>query len=223
MESESDDESMDMEDLEEGEIGQYDDTHDGRQDDTSDTGRTVNVPVAQRVDQPVDQAVEFEKSVGHHEPVGAQATSSEDVGGNLENLHGKSPNVNIEMGNNYVHGEDDLSASDNCNNVGDPRNINSVYQKGGDKGGGHNENGPGVEASKPKSASGENGPTPSVNLGKRNRGERSPPSIGSMQGPSQKFFGQPNRSDPVSLDLNTPVGEDSGNEGCGRRIRVRYR
>ncbi|KAJ0648258.1 putative RNA recognition motif domain, nucleotide-binding alpha-beta plait domain superfamily [Helianthus annuus] len=216
MESESDYESIDMEDLEEGEIGQNDDTHDRRQDDASDTGRTVDVPVAQRVDQPVDQPVEFDKSVGHHESLGAQATSSEDVGGNLKNLHGKSPTVNIEMGNNYVHGEDVLSASDNCNNVGDPRNINSFYQKGGDKCCGPNETGLGVEASKPNSVFGEDGPTPSVNLGKRNLDERSPPSIGSMQGPSQKFFGQPNRSDPVSLDLNTPVGEDSGNEVCGR-------
>ncbi|MFS7951760.1 hypothetical protein Hanom_Chr07g00598931 [Helianthus anomalus] len=53
------------------------------------------------------------------------------------------------------------------------------------------------------------GPTPFLNLGKRNRDDQSPPSIGSIQGPTQCLFYQPNNSEYVPLDLNTPVRVNS--------------
>ncbi|MFS7963107.1 hypothetical protein Hanom_Chr08g00734241 [Helianthus anomalus] len=53
------------------------------------------------------------------------------------------------------------------------------------------------------------GPVLGPNLGKRNREERSPPSIGSTQGPTQRVYNQPNRPTVEPIDLNTPVREKS--------------
>ncbi|MFS7977642.1 hypothetical protein Hanom_Chr10g00906411 [Helianthus anomalus] len=54
-------------------------------------------------------------------------------------------------------------------------------------------------------------PTPTVNLGKRSRDERSPPSVGSIQGPTQRLFSNLDRNTSEPLDLNTPVGDSSAN------------
>ncbi|MFS7989900.1 hypothetical protein Hanom_Chr11g01052361 [Helianthus anomalus] len=56
-----------------------------------------------------------------------------------------------------------------------------------------------------------NGPVIGPNLGKRNREDRSPPSIGSTQGPTQRIFLQSNMPTVEPLDLNTPARENSGN------------
>ncbi|MFS7971404.1 hypothetical protein Hanom_Chr09g00832441 [Helianthus anomalus] len=55
-------------------------------------------------------------------------------------------------------------------------------------------------------------PTPAVNLGKRSRDERSPPSVGSIQGPTQRLFSNFDRNTSEPLDLSTPVGDSSANE-----------
>ncbi|MFS8021767.1 hypothetical protein Hanom_Chr16g01431281 [Helianthus anomalus] len=46
---------------------------------------------------------------------------------------------------------------------------------------------------------------PTLGPKKRNREDRSPPSIGSTQGPTQRIYNQPNRPSIESLDLNIPV------------------
>ncbi|KAJ0571826.1 putative RNA recognition motif domain, nucleotide-binding alpha-beta plait domain superfamily [Helianthus annuus] len=56
------------------------------------------------------------------------------------------------------------------------------------------------------------GPTPGAYLGKRSRDELSPPSIGSIQGPSQRTFFQSQESPNIPIDLNTPVKDNYGGE-----------
>ncbi|MFS8021318.1 hypothetical protein Hanom_Chr16g01425981 [Helianthus anomalus] len=46
---------------------------------------------------------------------------------------------------------------------------------------------------------------PTIGPKKRNREERSPPSIGSTQGPTQRLYNQPIRPSVEPLDLNTPI------------------
>ncbi|MFS7985308.1 hypothetical protein Hanom_Chr11g00996951 [Helianthus anomalus] len=117
-------------------------------------------------------------------PVGSD--KSPVVQGSL--FHEESPSFNVDMGNNYLHGEQNLSANMVCNNREDLGKRNSSNKKGGGSGG-PNESGPDVGVPQPNSELGEDGPTPIISLGKRNRDDRSPPSIGSMQGPVQKIFG----------------------------------
>ncbi|KAF5805004.1 putative RNA recognition motif domain, nucleotide-binding alpha-beta plait domain superfamily [Helianthus annuus] len=126
-------------------------------------------------------------------------------------FHEESPTFDVNMGNNVLHGEENMTADKVCNNEGDLGNRNGSIKKGGGYYG-PNEPGPDVGVSQPNFELGEDGPTPIISLGKRNRDDRSPPSIGSMQGPSQKIFGMPNKSGSVSLDLNSPLVEVSGNE-----------
>ncbi|MFS7965737.1 hypothetical protein Hanom_Chr09g00765691 [Helianthus anomalus] len=91
------------------------------------------------------------------------------------------------MGNNDLHGEENMTANKVCNNEGDLGNRDGPIKKGGGYYG-PNESGPDVGVSQPNFELGEDGPTPIISLGKRNRDDRSPPSTGSMQGPSQKIF-----------------------------------
>ncbi|MFS8028205.1 hypothetical protein Hanom_Chr16g01507741 [Helianthus anomalus] len=53
----------------------------------------------------------------------------------------------------------------------------------------------------------QDGPTPSVGLGKRSRAHRSPPSSGSMQGPPTRSFYQNSDNEDFSFDLNRPSAE----------------
>ncbi|MFS7980751.1 hypothetical protein Hanom_Chr10g00942951 [Helianthus anomalus] len=53
----------------------------------------------------------------------------------------------------------------------------------------------------------QDGPTPSVGLGKRSRAHRSPPSSGSMQGPPTRGFYQNPDNEDFSFDLNRPSVE----------------
>ncbi|KAF5754385.1 putative RNA-directed DNA polymerase [Helianthus annuus] len=61
--------------------------------------------------------------------------------------------------------------------------------------------------------SNQEGPTPSVGLGKRNRANRSPPSSGSMQGPPTRGFFQDPNSCNVSIDLNRSTSESGSRNG----------
>ncbi|MFS7952174.1 hypothetical protein Hanom_Chr07g00603911 [Helianthus anomalus] len=124
----------------------------------------------------------------------------------------KSPNGNDIMGNTSLHGEVNLSAFINDdigeNMVSIPDPDPTVHNKYGPMGSGPvelNINEVGVCVDEVGGPDVNEGPTPIVGLGKRNRAERSPPSLGSIQGLSQKLFGQSHKSKSISLDLNTPV------------------
>ncbi|KAJ0512413.1 putative RNA recognition motif domain, nucleotide-binding alpha-beta plait domain superfamily [Helianthus annuus] len=140
----------------------------------------------------------------------------------------QSPTVMASMGNNDVHGEFNKSARGECNyeevldGVTCPELMEHMHN--GPKASGHSEpnsnidridvnkvSGPKELNGKSNNLEGDEGPTPSFNLGKRNRTERSPPSLGSIQGPTQRLFCQSNRSESVPLDLNNPIGASSGN------------
>ncbi|MFS7918322.1 hypothetical protein Hanom_Chr03g00199631 [Helianthus anomalus] len=222
LESDSEDESVEMDDLEEGEIqevlGQDDGLQDGVQFPTTDDEQAVpasveNEPVPEVVvnvqtGDPVIPPVELEGSPVVH---GSQANE-------------ESPGSNVNMGNINVHGKGNLSAHGNgyndvsvdmggcpileVNTVG-PDMVNNNSEVGGFCG-------PNGQGMKPNTVNGDDGPTPYINLGKRYREDRSPPSIGSTQGPSQKLFGQSVRLDSVSLDLNSPAREPSGCEESAR-------
>ncbi|MFS7931990.1 hypothetical protein Hanom_Chr04g00362471 [Helianthus anomalus] len=66
----------------------------------------------------------------------------------------------------------------------------------------------------------DDGPTPMVGLGKRNRAYRSPPSTGSMQGPPVRGFFHEPASDEQLFDLNRPTLENGsvGGEPVGGPI-----
>ncbi|MFS7942799.1 hypothetical protein Hanom_Chr06g00492771 [Helianthus anomalus] len=64
----------------------------------------------------------------------------------------------------------------------------------------------------PNNLFGEEGPTPAGNLGKRNREERSPPSLGSMQGPAQRPVFHVQNPHVDQIDLNSPFGDRNGLE-----------
>ncbi|MFS7943061.1 hypothetical protein Hanom_Chr06g00495861 [Helianthus anomalus] len=100
-----------------------------------------------------------------------------------------------------MHGDVDVLANE-INNIGDgdlrPGGVIDLENMGQN---GQEDVG---ELYGPNMASEGGGPTPGTNLGKRLRMDRSPPSIGSMQGPSQRLFGQANFLEGESLDLNTP-------------------
>ncbi|KAJ0488728.1 putative RNA recognition motif domain, nucleotide-binding alpha-beta plait domain superfamily [Helianthus annuus] len=109
-----------------------------------------------------------------------------------------------------VHGDVDVLANE-INNIGD-----GDFRSGGVidlENMGQNGQADVGELNGPNMASEGGGPTPGTNLGKRYRIDRSPPSIGSMQGPSQRLFGQANFLEGESLDLNTPVMEDNVRKG----------
>ncbi|MFS7995908.1 putative RNA recognition motif domain, nucleotide-binding alpha-beta plait domain superfamily [Helianthus anomalus] len=117
----------------------------------------------------------------------------------------ESPGINENMEKNDVHGEINLSAHGDCCNdaipnlgdcpvpevsyMGPVMDINNPMVGG--------SCGPNGQGFQPNYANGEDGPSPFINLAKRSREDRSPPSIGSIQGPSQRLFGQSIRSDSV--------------------------
>ncbi|MFS8004208.1 hypothetical protein Hanom_Chr13g01222991 [Helianthus anomalus] len=142
--------------------------------------------------------------------------------------HQQESGCNDDMDNQCLHGNVDMTAHVNCNaevdlETGPSLNTNNNNNNGPKDGGpdGINQNEPGYGENRrhgPEMVYEENnfmddngGPTPANCLGKRNRAERSPPSIGSVQGPTQRKYGESCRSDSVSLDLNNPMGVSSGN------------
>ncbi|MFS7935643.1 hypothetical protein Hanom_Chr05g00406021 [Helianthus anomalus] len=153
--SDSDEESVEMEDLEEGEIGQKLDNSDRRKDDVMENGRQENDPV------------EDEQLVGNQQPVSNQESALINVVENTNSLHGDS------VGAEHVVAINDVLSlglrEDNNAFSGGP---NITYQK-------DNKVGPITEVV-------NNGPSMVPNLGKRNRDDRSPPSVGSTQGPTQR-------------------------------------
>ncbi|MFS8029861.1 hypothetical protein Hanom_Chr17g01527281 [Helianthus anomalus] len=184
-------ESENMEDLEEGELRQ------GMEyvEQSNDVDRR-NV-------RPEDIPVVGDQTVGNQESLEAQGTGGVNANVVFHDVHGK------EMGAAHVQINDEshTSESDQSNkkDCGGPSEIKSGIQN----------NGPVVDEGDMQS-NGSNdgpdelGPMSAVNLGKRNRGERSPPSIGSTQGPSQRMFNHSGMNDREPLDLNTPVRESSG-------------
>ncbi|MFS7982424.1 hypothetical protein Hanom_Chr10g00962731 [Helianthus anomalus] len=116
----------------------------------------------------------------------------------------KSPIGNDNMGNTSLHGGVNLSASNyediGRNMVSNTDPVPTVHNKYGPMGNrpvelnineigvcGDEVGGPNVESYNSNPLDVNEGPTPIFGLGKRNRAERSPPSLGSTQGPSQKL------------------------------------
>ncbi|KAJ0467413.1 putative RNA recognition motif domain, nucleotide-binding alpha-beta plait domain superfamily [Helianthus annuus] len=190
MESE-DVELEDMEELEEGELRQETENVDRSQEDD------------RRSDRPEDVPVIGDQTVGKQESLVVQGSGGINADVGFQELHGE------EMGEAHVRNDDvshaptsDQSTKINC---GGPSVVIEGMQNSGPfvNGADTNHNGPddGPEDLGPMSVS---------NLGKRNRGERSPPSIGSTQGPSQRIFNHSGINDGEPLDLNTPIREISG-------------
>ncbi|MFS7914594.1 hypothetical protein Hanom_Chr02g00155261 [Helianthus anomalus] len=147
--------------------------------------------------------VEAERSVGGEGPQEVQETVIINDGGNRNNLHAEGSEAAHDDGNNehYVENENILNVDRRLGNMNNgPRPAETSPCNIG-----------------PDVVNGDVGPTPGNNLGKRNRDERSPPSIGSVQGPAQRLFCHQS-SNAVPLDLNTPASavpnhlEQSGEE-----------
>ncbi|MFS7975884.1 hypothetical protein Hanom_Chr10g00885881 [Helianthus anomalus] len=149
-----------------------------------------------KIDSPFGMAQgaqgEIEKSSDNQESSVYRRTSDLNVGVDEAVLHG-----NVER---QVHVSNIIDGGDggllNSNNNGGPAIMNPVEL-----------------LSRPNGSSAKDGPTPGVNLGKRNRNVFSPPSIGSTQGPSQRIFCQSQDQFNEPLDLNTPVSDKYGDEG----------
>ncbi|MFS7936141.1 hypothetical protein Hanom_Chr05g00411961 [Helianthus anomalus] len=108
---------------------------------------------------------------------------------------------NSDLGNKHVHGDVNEPTIGECNNDRVSEMVNNFIPCVGPNG-----SNPDVGSPKPDFVNGDHGPTPIINLGKRNRDDRSPPSIGSVQGPSQKLFSHLSGPGSDPLDLNTPWG-----------------
>ncbi|MFS8033311.1 hypothetical protein Hanom_Chr17g01568041 [Helianthus anomalus] len=116
----------------------------------------------------------------------------------------QSPTVIASMENNNVHGDFNKSAHGDYNYEGDLDGVTcpelNEHMHNGPKDNGYTvpnsniDRMDGNKVSGPKEVNGESnnldgyeGPTPNCKLGKRNRTERSPPSLGSTQGPTQRW------------------------------------
>ncbi|MFS7934249.1 hypothetical protein Hanom_Chr05g00389351 [Helianthus anomalus] len=155
-------------------------------------------------------SVAGEKVVGQSGDASAPSVANEQV---QEGEGSPTPQmaqvINSNMGNLNLHGEGDNLAHVNNLEVdtGDlfiPKS--NIHVPNGPLDGGpvgpvsiegwnsvEKECGPNVVNELPNRRGGNEGPTPANHLGKRNRADRSPPSLGSLQGPSQRVFGQPER------------------------------
>ncbi|KAF5810040.1 putative RNA recognition motif domain, nucleotide-binding alpha-beta plait domain superfamily [Helianthus annuus] len=177
----SDGDSEDMEDLEEGEIKQGDT---GSQDD-------VQIPAVEMVD---DVASE------RPEPVPVENERLHDNQGPLED---QTPS-GVNAGGKEQKGERNVNSAAHAGEINDVNVGNFSYANHVEIEG-PNSLLPGLNSIGPTIDMAGDGPTPLVNLGKRNRMDRSPPSIGSTQGPPQRSFYYPEDSNQEQLDLNTPV------------------
>ncbi|KAF5805251.1 putative RNA recognition motif domain, nucleotide-binding alpha-beta plait domain superfamily [Helianthus annuus] len=207
-ESDSDDDRADMEDIEEGEI------------------------------RPIVQNESVGQDVGLEPAMGVKETGQSDDGvaspvANEQSHEGegsptpqKDQGINSNMGNPNLHGEEYTSAHVHCHEM-DKGNLltpdlTNYLANGPIDGGpvgsvsiedwfnGEKQSGPNGIDGLPNQLGGDDGLTPVNCLGKRSRADRSPPSLGSIQGPSQRLFGQYEKPDSTSLDLNSPIREGSG-------------
>ncbi|MFS7980146.1 hypothetical protein Hanom_Chr10g00935931 [Helianthus anomalus] len=142
--------------------------------------------------RPDSEQLGNEQSLVNQELQGAQEVPLVNAGGNLDPMHGELFEEELGGGNNEsLDGDVEfLNKFDN----GGPTMVNM----------GINNTGPDVGLTK-------DDPVSAVNLGKRLRDDRSPPSIGSTQGPTHRLFHQSNRATIDPIDLNTPVREPSSN------------
>ncbi|KAJ0454565.1 putative RNA recognition motif domain, nucleotide-binding alpha-beta plait domain superfamily [Helianthus annuus] len=189
--SDSDMVSDDEEELEDGEI-----KHGMEEVDNNQDGDPMNV-------QPDSSPADHGQTVGNQEAVEDKRSSGVNAYGEAQRLHGERLETERDTRNN-------VSQPPTLENpkivVGDGPNIARVDS---------NRNGP-IDTGMDNNYIGPNyvaeglGSMSVANLGKRNREERSPPSIGSTQGPAQRFNNLGNfNCEP--LDLNTPIRGSSGN------------
>ncbi|MFS7947299.1 hypothetical protein Hanom_Chr06g00546651 [Helianthus anomalus] len=165
---ESDVHRVDMEDIEEGEVRQVE----------------QNVLEGQDVGEiPVTEVNELRTSGdGTDTPVVNEQSRG---GGRFPQ---KDQGINSNMGNPNLHGEENTTDHVPPHEVdkGDewtPELANNAANGPGD-------GGPMGLDGLPSQVGGDDGPTPVNCLGKRSRAFRSPPSLGSIQGPAQRFFGR---------------------------------
>ncbi|MFS8000274.1 hypothetical protein Hanom_Chr12g01176441 [Helianthus anomalus] len=206
--SECDEDMEGMEDLEEGEM---------RPNVSSDE-------IGQDAGQSPATAVEEAGLSGEASDSPVELVKSQ--GGEEAPAHQRSPTVNTSMGNNNLHGDVIKSAHGDRNYEGVAGRTtcpeSNCHMGNGPKDSGHvssciksvqidgaKDSGPEEVNRKSNNLEDYGGPPPCISLGKRNRTERSPPSLGSLQGPTQKLFCQSDRSESVPIDLNTPVGNCS--------------
>ncbi|KAJ0445701.1 putative RNA-directed DNA polymerase [Helianthus annuus] len=182
--SELDEESEDLNDFEEGEIRENLNDEGDRKNDSGDRNN----------DSPEDASMENVSPMKVQGSVEVHGSSVVNAGGELETLHGNLFGEPHGSGlKEVLEGELDNSINNDNNGTGGPKLDNME----------DNNVGPDVSMI-------NDGPTPFVNLGKRNRDDCSPPSIGSTQGPTQKVFYQAGRSNLEPIDLNTPGRANSG-------------
>ncbi|KAJ0582286.1 putative RNA recognition motif domain, nucleotide-binding alpha-beta plait domain superfamily [Helianthus annuus] len=170
--SDSDEESVEMDVLEEGEIDQKLGNSDHRKDDDMANGRQENDPVED------DQVVDNQQTEGN------QGSAPINVVENVNDMHGDSVGAVHDIGVNAVLSR---GLRDDSNDSNGGPNIN--HQS-------NNKVGPNAEVV-------NKGPSLGPNLGKRNRDVRSPPSVGSTQGPTQRLFNPSSGTHIESIDLNT--------------------
>ncbi|KAJ0471318.1 putative RNA recognition motif domain, nucleotide-binding alpha-beta plait domain superfamily [Helianthus annuus] len=142
--------------------------------------------------------VEKEKSMANQETMEVQGSPTFEDVENIKGLHGN--------GEERLHGEkvnDHVGSPINRINDGGSINAELEAAKGG-----------------PVLNGKDDGPVLGPNLGKRNREDRSPPSIGSMQGPTQRLFSTSTRSCIEPIDLNTPIRDKSDNIGGDSSVRI---
>ncbi|KAJ0445260.1 hypothetical protein HanIR_Chr16g0840931 [Helianthus annuus] len=137
-----------------------------------------------------------DQSLDNRESMGFQGAPLVNAGGNFDSLHGELFEEVLLGGNNEVQDGDLEFSNKICS--GGPNMDNMEI----------NNSGPNVGLTK-------DSPATVANMGKRNRDDRSPPSVGSTQGPTHRLFHQSNRSTIDPIDLNTPVRETSGNTDNG--------
>ncbi|KAJ0619933.1 putative RNA recognition motif domain, nucleotide-binding alpha-beta plait domain superfamily [Helianthus annuus] len=178
MSSDSDEVLVDMEELEEGEIGQNLGEDDRRRDVELEHGRPESSPVVN------DRLSEDYRTRE------VQGSSPINVDGNTKSLHGNLFEETKGGSNDDVQA-DNLRTPNNIQ-IGGTNNENSVTKVVG-----------------PNVVVDDGGPSLPPNLGKRNREDRSPPSIGSTQGPTQRMFYQPTNPIIEPIDLNSPLQEKS--------------
>ncbi|MFS7976592.1 hypothetical protein Hanom_Chr10g00894241 [Helianthus anomalus] len=187
--SEDDVDMEGMEDLEEGEMRPNESTDEVGQD--ADQSPVTAVEEVGFSGEASDDPVEIVKSQGGEETP----------------AHQRSPTVNTSMGNNNLHGDVNKSAHEDRNYEGVAVRTtcpeSNLHMGNGPKDSGHvssciksvqidgaKDSGPQEVNRKSNNMEDYGGPTPCISLGKRNRTERSPPSLGSLQGPTQKLFCQ---------------------------------
>ncbi|KAJ0503264.1 hypothetical protein HanHA300_Chr11g0422341 [Helianthus annuus] len=203
LESESEEEDDVMEELEEGEIGMNDENPVNRQEVAGKNGRPEEETMSGDQAEKSDQPVETEKTGDFQESGEAQGVNSFNEKGEEINVHGEVEKAASGKEVNEAQVE----------NIGSPNMVSSggpAYVNTQELGMGPNA---GIREAKtgPNGAIGGTGQAQSQSRGKRSRDIRSPPSIGSTQGPSQRLFSQYNNPHIDPIDLNTPAREKVGN------------